>query len=81
MVSRYFTMKEGGHFPNSCACIEVTRDGKYLRHHDDGRVVQNTELQGTALNACLNYVRNGMWIEIDSIPMPQDRPTTAFEIW
>lgn len=81
MVSRYFTMKKGGHFPNSCACIEVTRDGKYLHHFDDGRVEENGDLKVPALTACLNYVRSGHWIEIYSVPLPRDRPATADDAW
>lgn len=82
MVSRYFTQKEGGHFPNNCACIEVTTDGRYVHHYDDGSSKVNSDLKVPAIQACLQYVRQGNWIEISEVPPPRDRPSTPYpDVW
>jgi hypothetical protein len=82
MVSRYFTMKEGGHFPNNCACIEVTPDGKYIHHYDDGTTKVSDQLKAPALHACMQYVRAGQWVEISEVPAPRDQPSTLRdEVW
>lgn len=81
MVSRYFTDKSG-HFPNENACIEVTADGRYIHHKDDGSTAENTDLKVPALQACMTYVRNGNWIEILEVPAPRDRPSTPYpDVW
>ena len=65
-MSRYFTRRcLELHFPNDCRYIEVTDDGRYLHVKDDGRKIENSEVKVPALDACLRYVRQGSWIEVD----------------
>jgi len=71
VVSRYFTRNcLELHFPNDCSHIEVTDDGRYLHVKDDGTVRQNTEIKVPAIDACMRYVENGQWIEIDAQRRP-----------
>lgn len=38
MPSRFFTLREALHFPKDCSHIEVTEDGRYIHHKDNGEV-------------------------------------------
>ncbi|WBS01168.1 hypothetical protein OU994_23105 [Pseudoduganella sp. SL102] len=59
-MSRYFTRNcLELHFPNDCSHIEVTDDGRYLHHKDDGSIRQNADLKVSAIDCCLRYVANG----------------------
>lgn len=70
-MSRYFTRNcLELHFPNDCSHIEVTDDGQYLHVKDDGSIHPNTDIKVPAIEACLRYVGNGQWVEIDEQRRP-----------
>ncbi|MEB0029191.1 hypothetical protein QN372_00360 [Undibacterium sp. RTI2.1] len=88
MPSRFFTFKNGLHFPNATKWIEVTEDLRFLYHYDDGTVEFRKSETGHTLDqqfaGVLGYVASGMWVELDQDmkPISQDIPTTQFaEIW
>lgn len=77
-TSRYFTRNcLELHFPNDCSHIEVTDDGRYMHVRDDGSSFQNIDITVPALDACLRYVENGQWVEIDAQRRPI-LPTSAY---
>lgn len=89
--SRYFTQKSG-HYPNPTAFVEVTADGRYLSHHDDGEVIEQAPAaRSRPLDGCLGYVRSGHWIELQrhelanrpkwNPPRKPDAPLTVADAW
>ncbi|MDY7537591.1 hypothetical protein RGU72_04900 [Undibacterium sp. 5I1] len=88
MPSRFFTYKEGLHFPNTIKWLEVTKDLQFFHHYDDGTVElrksKNNHTLDQQIAGVVARVASGMWVELDQDmkPISQDVPTTQFaEIW